>query len=452
LLFEKVPEKDHTEAPNDKKKNKKENKDDLEDMYSFDLSELEKTKPVKKKKEDASSSQVTQKDLERAMKAMAKIVAKEDAQEAPMEEAKAVAAKDQVLLRFPSPSRTRQESPLKRDKSPAKMSAPLKASASEFVPHEFCSPHKEFALPLVTSAASVTSMQAQAVEFICPPATSSSSLQASAVEFVPPGFDPTVAKPACDVPTSIPVVPLTSEPYSESCWAHAVFTPSASLESSVPQPAEMAQTAPVPMQSPVKSMEQTLLENTRLDVGNILGKVKQSLTSSITRLAPGGAGVAGTDPSLGKVLEKVKKIEEKEADNEAEKEREAAIKAVHAEQTAQQKENQREMDETLMDCFLQAVTTRIKDRDLPIMGTTLYGKHMRSSRYIGTSCDVKDSSFVWLRPFLESLEDEKLLELKPEVKDPTVIWINRSHPLICKWHPWAFHDTVASQKSGGRRF
>merc|ERR1719158_1868594 len=86
------------------------------------------------------------------------------------------------------------------------------------------------------------------------------------------------------------------------------------------------------------------------------------------------------------------------------------------------------MDDTLMDCFLQAVKTRVKDRDLPIMGTTLYGKHMRASRRIGTSCDVKDSSFVWLRPFLESLEVDGLLKLKPEVKDPTVIWINRDRP------------------------
>merc|ERR1719265_617801 len=108
----------------------------------------------------------------------------------------------------------------------------------------------------------------------------------------------------------------------------------------------------------------------------------------------------------------------------------------------QLKEKQAQMDEALMDCYLQAVKTHVKDRDLPMMGTTLYGKHMRSSRLIGTDCDVKDSSFVWLRPFLESLEDDGLLELKPEVKDPTVIWINRRHPLICKWQPWAYNETV----------
>merc|ERR1711959_45454 len=116
-------------------------------------------------------------------------------------------------------------------------------------------------------------------------------------------------------------------------------------------------------------------------------------------------------------------------------EHEAAIKAANDAKQAKLKAKQSEMDETLMDCFLQAVTRHAKDRDLPMMGTTLYGKHMRSSRRIGSSCDVKDSSYVWLRPFLESLEDDGIIELKPEVKDPTIIWINRSHPLIRKWRP-----------------
>merc|ERR1711904_482395 len=115
-------------------------------------------------------------------------------------------------------------------------------------------------------------------------------------------------------------------------------------------------------------------------------------------------------------------------------------------------EHQRKMDETLMECFLQAVTTRIKDRDLPVMGTTLYGK-MRSCRLLGTSCDVKDSTFAWLRPFLETLEEDGMIKLKPEVKDPTVTWINRNHQEIRDWRPWAFSETVEGWKKhhGGRR-
>jgi len=123
-------------------------------------------------------------------------------------------------------------------------------------------------------------------------------------------------------------------------------------------------------------------------------------------------------------------------------EREDAASKVSASQ-------QSKMDKALMDCFLQAVSTQVKDRELPMMGTTLY-QRMRASRKIGSSCDVKDSSHVWLRPFLESLEEKKLLKLKPEARDPTVTCINRNHPSVQQWQPWPFKDTVASERKTRR--
>merc|ERR1719390_176366 len=88
------------------------------------------------------------------------------------------------------------------------------------------------------------------------------------------------------------------------------------------------------------------------------------------------------------------------------------------------------MDQVLLECFLQAVK-KIKKHNLPMMGTILYGKHMRAiSRGRGIDCDVKDSSYLWLRNFLDHLEEEGLLKLKPEQKDPMVTWINRDHPFI----------------------
>merc|ERR1712093_345159 len=175
-----------------------------------------------------------------------------------------------------------------------------------------------------------------------------------------------------------------------------------------------------------------------MDVGSILGKVKDSLIGKLSGMAPNSESTK----------ESVNEPKEREAENEAEKQQGAAVKPMNDATQIKLKKYQAKMDETLMNCFLQAVTTQIKDHDLPMMGTTLYGKHMRSSRLVGTDCDVKESSFVWLRPFLESLEDDGLLELKPEVKDPTVIWINRSHPLICNWQPWAYNQTVGYKKGG----
>merc|ERR1711904_684177 len=49
------------------------------------------------------------------------------------------------------------------------------------------------------------------------------------------------------------------------------------------------------------------------------------------------------------------------------------------------------------------------------------------SKRSGVSCDVKDSSYVWLRNFLDALEEDGFLKLKPLQKDPMVIWINRDH-------------------------
>jgi hypothetical protein len=497
--LEKAPESDVTEVPKEKKKKKK-GRVNIEDMYSFDLAEVEKTLPVKKKKQEADPDQVTKKALTRAMKNLAKIAAKEKTPQTPpgteeTEETepmiplskqvtenieideKKVEEPHQALLRCASPTRTRTESPKKKESpdSPKKresMSTPMKASAAEFVP-PCSSPLKastaEFVPPELTYSSPAKSLQADAAEFVPPP-----SLQADAAEFVPPCFEPkTVTKfteHPCHEPLHIPVPPAAvpvSEPSKESCWAHAVFTPTEALDATKEKPQEMVKVptlklddckpnpSTIPVPASLVGEGDDAKWSARLSVDSILGKVKQSLTAQLLRLGPDSSSECTKDPSQGKVLEKVRKIEEKEADNEAEKQREAAMKAVNDAQKEEDRFNdakfRQEMDETLMDCFLQAVTTRVKDRDLPIMGTTLYGKHMRMCRRIGTSCDVKDSNFVWLRPFLESLEDDGLLEIKPEVKDPTVIWINRNHPLIRKWKPWAWTQCVGSQKQGSRR-
>lgn len=107
---------------------------------------------------------------------------------------------------------------------------------------------------------------------------------------------------------------------------------------------------------------------------------------------------------------------------------------------------QNDMDQTLMHCFLQAVKIHLKDSDLPIMGITLYVKFMRGCRQIGSSCALADSSFASLRGFLELLEKEGLVELNQELRDPEVVGINRTHPLIRSWEPWPPIETVASQR------
>jgi len=345
---------------------------------------------------------------------------------------------------------------------PAKITSSLQAKAAEFVPPGFETKGVKPTIREISEKAKVPSLQANAAEFVPPGFETSKkeekepSLQANAAEFVPPEFAKQKAvEPTCTEEEKRPTFdPPQNESSSETCWAHAVLTPAASLESAK-QPSTQPVEVPALMLNTCEpsGVEESAKWSARINTTSILGKVKQSLTTfSLGYLGPKGAskGEDTKDPCIGKVQEKVKKIEEKEADNEAEKAREAAIKAVNEKVDAQKKQFQEEMDETLLDCFLQAVTTRVKDRDLPIMGTSLYGK-MRLCRCFGTSCDVKDSSYVWMRSFLEHLEECEMLKLKPEVKDPTVTWINRKHKMIRDFEPWPYSQTVGSRKEGGRR-
>jgi len=86
----------------------------------------------------------------------------------------------------------------------------------------------------------------------------------------------------------------------------------------------------------------------------------------------------------------------------------------------------REMDKLCIDAFLQSVkqcASREKVRT-PIKGSNLYTKHMRPNRPPGTSVKMAHSSFMNLSGFLQFLEAEGLLRLRPGLTDPMVSEIN----------------------------
>jgi hypothetical protein len=100
------------------------------------------------------------------------------------------------------------------------------------------------------------------------------------------------------------------------------------------------------------------------------------------------------------------------------------------------------MDLVLMECFLQAICTRVMAWNLPIKGTTLYTQHMRPCRRIGTSLNVKDSTYHYFGAFLANLENLGLLTLKKGETDAVIIDICRNHPEILSWQPWPVEATV----------
>jgi len=104
------------------------------------------------------------------------------------------------------------------------------------------------------------------------------------------------------------------------------------------------------------------------------------------------------------------------------------------------------MDDLLCDCFLQAVKTnqitKQLSKGMPSKGSRIYAECMKPCRPVGTSIDVKTSSFSGVRRFFEHLEAQGLLELKPGLPDPVVTNFFWNHTDILNFSPWPLATTV----------
>jgi translation initiation factor 2D len=59
------------------------------------------------------------------------------------------------------------------------------------------------------------------------------------------------------------------------------------------------------------------------------------------------------------------------------------------------------MDDLLLTCLLQALHTRVSDKDLPMTGTALWASAMLPCRPAGQHLDVKASTYKKLSKFLQ---------------------------------------------------
>jgi len=514
-MFQKEPQDEM------KQKKKKKKAVNIEDMYKFDLQEvekkqLEKKESAQKKKEKQKSEASTKKKLVKGIDMLKKIAAEgqeaeireAEKQEAEIKEAeksaegaeseegvarstiKVAETKQEepkidadVRARMPSPNRKRAkqneaespkqvQAPQTESESPKRVrfaelpeSVPdyepqivskasqdspsetlsLRASAPEFVPPEvptvshvqeldiaseasklrvsapeFVPPQSE--PKVITEASLVTEPAVEELSKAAPPST---TLRVSAPEFVPVGLKDLIESISKPSQVNVPAVeeipkaaPSSTHHTTASCWEHAVLPPvwtnSEKAEEEIVEPSTWS----VPLDA------SSILE--KLQVKLIVDIAEKEFDKSLEE-TPKEA--PRTEKEIDKSLEETPK----EAPR-TEKDVGFVWKKTAERETEASKNDQKmrkKMDDVLMNCFLQAVKTRVKNHELPMMGTTLYGKHMRAiGRSRGVSCDVKDSSYLWLRPFLESLENEGLLKLKPEHKDPKVVWINRNHPAV----------------------
>ncbi|KAI3513008.1 hypothetical protein L1887_20332 [Cichorium endivia] len=96
-----------------------------------------------------------------------------------------------------------------------------------------------------------------------------------------------------------------------------------------------------------------------------------------------------------------------------------------------------DVDALLDKCLLQAFYTTLKDKDLPIAGSTLWSNHVLPCRPPGTVLDIKKSSHKKLSKWLQSKSSEGLISAKEDKhkKEVMVLSINRKHPDYTSFKP-----------------
>ncbi|XP_062219334.1 uncharacterized protein LOC133919095 [Phragmites australis] len=105
-----------------------------------------------------------------------------------------------------------------------------------------------------------------------------------------------------------------------------------------------------------------------------------------------------------------------------------------SEQPPEEKEHQNlateEIDSLLDKCLLQALYTSIKEKDLPMLGSTLWSNHILPCRPPGVTLDIKKSSHKKLSKWLQSKSSSGLILAKEDKykKEVMLTGINRGHP------------------------
>ncbi|KAL6634158.1 hypothetical protein ACP70R_026829 [Stipagrostis hirtigluma subsp. patula] len=111
------------------------------------------------------------------------------------------------------------------------------------------------------------------------------------------------------------------------------------------------------------------------------------------------------------------------------------------EQPPEEKEHQNltteEIDCLLDKCLLQALHTSIKEKDLPLPGSTLWSNHVLPCRPPGVTLDIKKSSHKKLSKWLQSKSQSGLISAKEDKykKEVMLLGINRRHPDYMAFKP-----------------
>ncbi|KAJ6827795.1 eukaryotic translation initiation factor 2D [Iris pallida] len=96
-----------------------------------------------------------------------------------------------------------------------------------------------------------------------------------------------------------------------------------------------------------------------------------------------------------------------------------------------------EVDILLDKCLLQALHTTVKDKDLPMPGSTLWSNHVLPCRPAGITLDIKKSSYKKLSKWLQSKSSTGLISTKEDKykKEFILLAFNRAHPDYIAFKP-----------------
>lgn len=88
-----------------------------------------------------------------------------------------------------------------------------------------------------------------------------------------------------------------------------------------------------------------------------------------------------------------------------------------------------DIDSLLDKCLLQALHTTVKDKDLPMPGSTLWSNHVLPCRPSGVILDIKKSSHKKLSKWLQAKSTSGLISVKEDKykKEAMLLSVNRNH-------------------------
>ncbi|URD76901.1 Translation initiation factor SUI1 [Musa troglodytarum] len=121
---------------------------------------------------------------------------------------------------------------------------------------------------------------------------------------------------------------------------------------------------------------------------------------------------------------------------------------VQSDEKEQQTFSGEEIDALLDKCLLQALHTTVKDKDLPMPGSTLWSNHILPCRPAGITLDIKKSSYKKLSKWLQSKSSAGLMSTKEDryKKEVMLLGVNRGHSDYMSFKPEKRAQESAEQR------